>query len=69
MQNHLLQIASRLGEKVLARTRRYYYPYSLHTALDAQHLSEAEFASVLREIDQFSAQFPHPQTRERRLHA
>jgi len=57
MQNGLLQIFSKMGERALEKSRAYYYPQAVKTIAVADDLSDVEFAAMLKEIDRFSAQF------------
>jgi hypothetical protein len=57
MQNQLLQIFSKMSQRALEKSRRYYYPYALSDTAQAEDLSDAEFAAMLQEIDRFTAQF------------
>lgn len=57
MQNGLLHIFSKMGERALLKSRAYYYPQAVKTMAIADDLSDVEFAAMLKEIDCFSAQF------------
>lgn len=56
MHNKLLAVFSKLEQKTLGQLRKYY-DRPMVTAGWAGELSDAEFATMLNEIDSFSVQF------------
>jgi len=64
MQNGLMQIFSKMGQRALKRSRAYYYPHIVNTLADAEELSDVEFAAMLKEIDCFSEQFSVSQAKQ-----
>jgi len=57
MQKKMSQMFLNLGLLALEKSREYYYPPSVNSMGDAVELSDAEFATLVQEIDRFSAQF------------
>jgi len=57
MHGRFQQMLSDLGLRLLEKSRSYYYPPTWHSELIEEDLSDAEYAVLLAEIDQFSAQF------------
>ena len=57
MQNGLLGIFSKMGQKALEKSRDYYSPHLVSAMAYAEELSDEEFAVMLKAIDCFSAQF------------
>jgi len=63
MQNRMMQMLSNIGLRALEKSRGYYFPPTWTDMAGAEMLTEAEYADMLREIDQFSAQFPLAKTK------
>ena len=57
MQNIMAQIITNLGLRALEKSRGYYYPPGVDSMADAVEMNDAEFATLIQNIDRFSAQF------------
>ncbi len=55
-----MNIFSQIGQRVLEKSRAYYFPVQKHSEADWESLTDEAFAAMLKEIDAFSARFSPP---------
>lgn len=60
MHSRFKQMLEGLGLHRLEKSSAYFYPPVFHSKLIKEELSDEEYAVLLAEIDQFSAQFVAP---------
>ncbi len=57
MQNKMAQMITKLGLRALEKSRGYYHLPSMNCMADAVEMNDAEFATLIQDIDRFSTQF------------
>lgn len=62
MQPILMHFFLRIGQRVLEKSRAYYYPLPENSEEEEGTLSNVAFAAMLKEIDAFSEGFRVAQT-------
>ncbi len=57
MQNILMHIFVQIGQRALEKSRAYYFPPTYKPKTEWDELDDAEFETMIKDIDTFSVQF------------